>query len=49
MEKSFYEFKVIELVSPPGIKEHFTFIHPRYKGKQQIVFSDDLKYMLEIN
>lgn len=46
--KSFYEYKLIEIVSGKEVKEHLRFVHPYYNGiMQHIYFSADLTYMLE--
>lgn len=48
IEKKFFEFKVIEIVSDCEIVEHLTFIHPIYPDTVQFLyFSDDLKYLYE--
>jgi|LauGreDrversion4_2_1035121.scaffolds.fasta_scaffold44840_2 hypothetical protein len=49
--KTFYEFRVIEIVNEREIKEHFSFVFPYYGGGerniQHMFFSNDLFYMIE--
>jgi hypothetical protein len=48
-EKSFYEFRLIEIINEREVKEHLSFIHPFYEDKtcQNIFFSQDTDYMFE--
>jgi hypothetical protein len=48
-DKSFHEFKLIEIVNEREVKEHLSFIHPcyEYNKMQSMLFSNDLEYMFE--
>ncbi len=48
LDKHFYEFKLIEIISDREVKEHFSFVFPFYAGTlQHMFFSSDLEYMYE--
>lgn len=36
--KSFYEFKLVEIISGKEVKEHMHFIHPYYNGIMQHIY-----------
>jgi hypothetical protein len=48
IKKEFYQFKVIEIISPTEVKEHLSFVHCiQPNSMNYIYFSSDLKYMYE--
>lgn len=47
IKKTFYEFKLIEIINEREVKEHFSFIHPYYESMKLIYFSSDGRYMYE--
>jgi hypothetical protein len=50
LEKTFYEFRLIEIISESEVKEHLSYIFPYYGGDkytQYMFFSDDMNFMLE--
>lgn len=38
-EMEFHKFKVVEIEDGNSVKVLFTFLHPKYKGQQNIYFS----------
>jgi hypothetical protein len=49
-KKTFFEFRLVEIISDREVKEHFSFVFPYYGGGtniQHIFFSEDKEFMLE--